>query len=113
MVVCQGNGTKVNQHYLILYNRFFNLSHEIFNPYYCLFECSAYDSYTWQINPLSGVNPEHLSYFQFVGRVIGLAIVHQKLIDGYFITPFYKQILNKPITLSDLEMVDPEVTYFL
>ena len=38
---------------------FFLLSHEMFNPFYCLFEYSAHDNYTLQINPHSGMNPEH------------------------------------------------------
>ncbi|KAI7126026.1 putative E3 ubiquitin-protein ligase, partial [Hortaea werneckii] len=42
---------------------FFLLSHEMFNPFYCLFEYSAHDNYTLQINPHSGINPEHLGYF--------------------------------------------------
>ena len=41
---------------------FFLLSHEMFNPSYGLFEYSAHDNYTLQINPASGVNPEHLDY---------------------------------------------------
>lgn len=40
---------------------FFLLSHEMFNPFYCLFEYSAVDNYTLQINPNSDVNPEHLN----------------------------------------------------
>ena len=41
------------------------------------------DDYTLQINPLSGLaNPEHLSYFTFIGRVCGMAAYHGKLIDG-------------------------------
>ncbi|CAG8441967.1 15255_t:CDS:10 [Acaulospora colombiana] len=47
---------------------FFLLSHEMFNPFYCLFEYSAHDNYTLQINPHSGINPEHLNYFKFIGR---------------------------------------------
>ncbi|KAI6039009.1 hypothetical protein EDC04DRAFT_2568944, partial [Pisolithus marmoratus] len=54
---------------------FFLLSHEIFNPFYCLFEYSAHDNYTLQINPASAVNPEHLNYFKFIGRCLGLAVV--------------------------------------
>jgi E3 ubiquitin-protein ligase NEDD4 len=37
---------------------FFLLSHEMFNPSYGLFEYSAHDNYTLQINLTSGVNPE-------------------------------------------------------
>ena len=41
------------------------------------------DNYTLQINPLSGIfNEDHLSYFQFVGRVAGMAVFHGKLLDG-------------------------------
>jgi E3 ubiquitin-protein ligase NEDD4 len=37
---------------------FFLLSHELFQPLYGLFEYSAHDNYTLQINPHSAVNPE-------------------------------------------------------
>lgn len=50
---------------------FFNLSHEMFNPYYCLFSYVAPENPTLQINPNSNVNPDHLDYFRFIGRVIG------------------------------------------
>lgn len=88
---------------------FFLLSHEMFNPFYCLFEYSAHDNYTLQINPHSGINPEHLNYFKFIGRCLGLAIFHRRFLDAYFITSFYKMILNKKITLSDMESVDAEI----
>ncbi|KAG9018720.1 hypothetical protein FRB90_010334 [Tulasnella sp. 427] len=88
---------------------FFLLSHEMFNPFYCLFEYSAHDNYTLQINPASGVNPEHLNYFKFIGRVLGLAIFHRRFLDAYFIVSFYKMILRKKINLSDLESVDAEL----
>jgi hypothetical protein len=39
-----------------------------------LFEYSAHDNYTLQINPNSGVNPEHLNYFKFIGRVVERAV---------------------------------------
>jgi hypothetical protein len=32
-----------------------------------LFEYSAHDNYTLQINQNSGVNPEHLNFFMFIG----------------------------------------------
>jgi E3 ubiquitin-protein ligase NEDD4 len=88
---------------------FFLLSHEMFNPFYCLFEYSAHDNYTLQINPASGVNPEHLNYFKFIGRVLGLGIFHRRFLDAYFIVSFHKMILKKKVTLSDLESVDAEL----
>ncbi|KAF9410612.1 hypothetical protein HW555_010342, partial [Spodoptera exigua] len=61
---------------------FFLLSKEMFNPYYGLFEYSAMDNYTLQINPNSGVS--------------------------FFIRPFYKMMLGKTIELLDMESVDLE-----
>ncbi|TIA76152.1 hypothetical protein E3P91_00019 [Wallemia ichthyophaga] len=88
---------------------FFLLSHELFSPLYCLFEYSAHDNYTLQINPNSSINPEHLNYFKFIGRCVGLAIFHRRFLDAYFITSLYKMILNKRIGLQDLESVDAEL----
>ncbi|EME44674.1 hypothetical protein DOTSEDRAFT_72208 [Dothistroma septosporum NZE10] len=87
---------------------FFLLSHEMFNPFYCLFEYSAHDNYTLQINPHSGINPEHLGYFKFIGRVVGLAIFHRRFLDAFFIGAFYKMILKKKVNLADMEGVDAE-----
>ena len=87
---------------------FFLLSHEMFNPFYCLFEYSAHDNYTLQINPHSGINPEHLNYFRFIGRVIGLAIYHQRFLDAFFIPAFYKMIIKKKVTVTDMESVDAD-----
>lgn len=52
---------------------------------------------------------DHLSYFHFVGRVMGLAVFHGHYINGSFTLPFYKQLLGKPIQLNDLETTDPEL----
>nr|XP_057944449.1 E3 ubiquitin-protein ligase NEDD4-like isoform X2 [Doryrhamphus excisus] len=88
---------------------FFLMSKEMFNPYYGLFEYSATDNYTLQINPNSGLcNEDHLTYFKCIGRVAGMAVFHGKLLDAFFIRPFYKMMLQKPITLQDMESVDSE-----
>ncbi|CAL8069596.1 unnamed protein product [Calicophoron daubneyi] len=86
---------------------FFKLSTEFLNPMYCLFEYASASNYALQINPASFVNPEHLQYFRFVGRFIALALFNAKFIDTGFTLPFYKRMLNKKITLEDLETVDP------
>lgn len=88
---------------------FYLLSKEMFNPYYGLFEYSATDNYTLQINPYSGVcSEDHLSYFKFIGRVAGMAVYHGKLLDAFFIRPFYKMMLGKAININDMESVDTE-----
>jgi E3 ubiquitin-protein ligase NEDD4 len=73
-----------------------------------LFEYSAHDNYTLQINPHSGINPEHLNYFRFIGRVVGLAIFHRRFLDAFFIVSFYKMILNKKVLVEDMESVDAD-----
>ena len=45
-------------------------------------------------------NEEHISYFKFIGRIAGMAVYHGKLLDGFFIRPFYKMMLGKQITLK-------------
>ena len=92
---------------------FFPLSHEMSKPFYCLFEYSAHGNYTLQINPASGVKREHLSYFKFIGRVLGLGIFHQRFLDASFVVSFHKMILKKKVTLTDLEGVDAELHHGL
>ncbi|KAI2648055.1 NEDD4-like E3 ubiquitin-protein ligase WWP2 [Labeo rohita] len=81
---------------------FFLLSHEVLNPMYCLFEYAGKNNYCLQINPASSINPDHLTYFRFIGRFIAM------FIDTGFTLPFYKRMLNKKPTLKDLESIDPE-----
>lgn len=73
---------------------FLVVSREIFNQDYALFEKSSSGS-TYQPNPKSYVNPDHLNYFKFIGRFIGKALVERELIDAYFTRAFYKMILGQ------------------
>lgn len=82
------------------------LSREMFSPF---FERSAHDNHTLKINPTSGVNLEHLKQFKFIGRCLGLAVFHRKLLDADFVPTFYKKILDKKVTLIDLESEYPDV----
>uniref|UniRef100_A0A1B6C0A5 HECT-type E3 ubiquitin transferase n=1 Tax=Clastoptera arizonana TaxID=38151 RepID=A0A1B6C0A5_9HEMI len=87
---------------------FFLLSRELFNPYYGLFEYSANDTYTVQVSPMSAFVDNQHEWFRFSGRVLGLALVHQYLLDAFFTRPFYKALLRLPVSLSDLESLDGE-----
>ncbi|CAL8278685.1 unnamed protein product [Lota lota] len=87
---------------------FFLLSQELFNPYYGLFEYSANDTYTVQISPMSAFVENQLEWFRFSGRVLGLALIHQYLLDAFFTRPFYKALLRLATDLSDLEYLDEE-----
>ncbi|XP_052403648.1 E3 ubiquitin-protein ligase HECW1 isoform X2 [Carassius gibelio] len=87
---------------------YFLLSQELFNPYYGLFEYSANDTYTVQISPMSAFVENHLEWFRFSGRILGLALIHQYLLDAFFTRPFYKALLRLATDLSDLEYLDEE-----
>ncbi|XP_041118292.1 E3 ubiquitin-protein ligase HECW2-like isoform X5 [Polyodon spathula] len=87
---------------------FFLVSRELFNPYYGLFEYSANDTYTVQISPMSAFVDNHHEWFRFSGRILGLALIHQYLLDAFFTRPFYKGLLRIPCELSDLEYLDEE-----
>lgn len=84
------------------------LARQMFDPNYALFQPCAADKLTYQPNKASYVNPEHLSFFKFVGRVIGKAIYDGRLLDAYFARSLYRQILGKPVDYRDVEWVDPE-----
>ncbi|GAA5993448.1 hypothetical protein JCM11641_003937 [Rhodosporidiobolus odoratus] len=88
---------------------FFLLSHAIFDPSYCLFEPTEKGNYTLQINPNSGINEEHLDYFAFVGRCVGLAIYHRRFLDAHFATSIYKYFLERAVGLEDMAVVDVEM----
>lgn len=82
------------------------MSRQMFNPDYALFQPVAADRTTFHPNRTSGVNEDHLSYFKFVGRIIGKAIYDNKLLDCHFSRAMYKKILGKPVSLKDMENLD-------
>ncbi|XP_059440839.1 E3 ubiquitin-protein ligase UPL1 isoform X2 [Corylus avellana] len=63
---------------------------------------------TFQPNPNSVYQTEHLSYFKFVGRVVAKALFDGQLLDVYFTRSFYKHILGAKVTYHDIEAVDPD-----
>jgi E3 ubiquitin-protein ligase HUWE1 len=84
------------------------LARQMFDANNALFQPCAADRLTYQPNKNSWVNPEHLSFFKFVGRVIGKAIYDGRLLDAYFARSLYRQLLGKPVDYRDVEWVDPE-----
>ena len=84
------------------------LARQMFDPNNALFQPCAADRQTYQPNKNSWVNPEHLSFFKFVGRIIGKAIYDGRLLDAHFARSLYRQILGKPVDYKDVEWIDPE-----
>jgi E3 ubiquitin-protein ligase HUWE1 len=83
------------------------LAKEIFNPNYALFT-STEDGCTFQPNPNSSINPDHLSYFRFVGRIVGKAVADGFLLDAHFTRSLYKHMLGIEPTHHDMEAIDPD-----
>uniref|UniRef100_A0A8C7QQZ7 E3 ubiquitin-protein ligase HUWE1 n=1 Tax=Oncorhynchus mykiss TaxID=8022 RepID=A0A8C7QQZ7_ONCMY len=82
------------------------ISREMFNAMYALFRTSPGDRVTYTINPSSHCNPNHLSYFKFVGRVVAKAVYDNRLLECYFTRSFYKHILGKSVRYTDMESED-------
>jgi len=83
------------------------LAKEMFNPNYALFT-STEDGCTFQPNQHSSINPDHLSYFRFVGRIVGKALADGFLLDAHFTRSLYKHMLGIKPTHHDMEAIDPD-----
>ena len=83
------------------------LSRVVFDKGALLFTTMGSDA-TFQPNPNSDIQTEHLSYFRFVGRVVAKALHDAQLLDVHFTRSFYKHILGIKVVYQDIEAIDPE-----
>lgn len=84
------------------------LTRAMFDPNYALFTPVSSDRTTFHPNPHSDINDEHLAFFKFIGRIIGKAVYEGRLLDAYFSRAMYKRILGKPVSVKDMESLDPD-----
>ncbi|KAF2154321.1 hypothetical protein K461DRAFT_126988 [Myriangium duriaei CBS 260.36] len=82
------------------------LSRQMFDPNYALFNPVASDRTTFHPNPLSAINEQHLTFFKFIGRIIGKALYEGRVLDCHFSRAVYKRILGKSVSLKDMETLD-------
>jgi hypothetical protein len=60
-----------------------------------LFKLTHQVHQSYEIDPLSGrKNKQHLEYFEFVGRVIGKAIMEQQPLPARLCLPYLKHLLG-------------------
>ncbi|KAF8819368.1 HECT-domain (ubiquitin-transferase) domain-containing protein [Cardiosporidium cionae] len=85
------------------------MAKEMFNPNYVLFRREGTKAEFNHPNPLSHVDPDHLRFFRFIGRVIGKALYDGQHLEAYFCRSFYKHMLGRKTLPSDAESVDPEL----
>ncbi|XP_012445467.1 E3 ubiquitin-protein ligase UPL5 isoform X2 [Gossypium raimondii] len=79
----------------------------IFNPENALFLPCAYDRRRFFPNPASRMDPLHLEYFSFAGRVIALALMHKVQVGIVFDRVFFLQLAGMDISLEDIREADP------
>ncbi|KAG0602413.1 hypothetical protein M758_10G012700 [Ceratodon purpureus] len=91
----------------VLREWFSMICREIFNPQNALFLACPNDRRRFFPNPASGVNPGHLTYFRFCGRVIALALMHRVQMDVVFALSFFKQLAGLPVLWEDAKDADP------
>lgn len=84
------------------------LAKDLLDQNFALFEFATEDKTTVVPCRSSYVNPEHLSYFKFVGRIVAKAIMDGNFIGLHLSKFIYKHILGKSCDLGDLESADPD-----
>ncbi|KAL3319385.1 WW domain containing E3 ubiquitin protein ligase 1 [Cichlidogyrus casuarinus] len=90
---------------------FYKVSMRLLNPDYGLFQYASKTNFSLQINRISAhhPDPEHIKFYRFAGRFIALALFNGNIICSNLTTCFYKQLLNRKITIDDIEKMD---TYY-
>ncbi|PAN36088.1 hypothetical protein PAHAL_6G256700 [Panicum hallii] len=81
----------------------------LFNPRLVLFSACPQDRRRFFINPTSVVDPLHLEYFEFAGRMIALALRHKIHAGVFFDQTLFLQLAGRPITLDDIAEADPSL----
>lgn len=79
----------------------------IFDPQNALFLPCPIDRRRFYPNPASSMDPLHLDYFGFCGRVIALALMHKVQVGIVFDRVFFQQLAGNSVTLEDIRDADP------
>ncbi|CAH9081655.1 unnamed protein product [Cuscuta epithymum] len=91
----------------VLREWFFLVCQSIFNPQNALFIACPNDRRRFLPNPASSVDPLHLEYFRFSGRVIALALMHKIQVGIVFDRVFFSQLAGNNVSLQDIKDADP------
>lgn len=81
----------------------------VFSPQNVLFLPCPTDRRRFFPNPASAVDPLHLKYYVFCGRVIALALLHKVHVGIVFDRTFFSQLAGEAITLEDVKDADPSL----
>ena len=81
------------------------LSKAMFNPDYSLFNLTS-NGVSYYANSQSYINPDHLNFFKFVGRMVGKAIFDGQLLECFFARSLYKMMIGEELLFEDLSDMD-------
>mmetsp|Transcript_9210 Transcript_9210/g.14159 ORF Transcript_9210/g.14159 Transcript_9210/m.14159 type:complete len:770 (-) Transcript_9210:205-2514(-) len=85
------------------------VTEEIFDPDMGLWQSSAVNQMSMEVNPASEwCCEDHLIYYRFLGRVMGKALFDRQLVAGHMVQYIYKHMLGWPVAFNDLQTVDEE-----
>ncbi|KAG1696048.1 hypothetical protein DVH05_019032 [Phytophthora capsici] len=86
------------------------LSDSLFNDDFGLFIATKGENMGYWINPASASKvPNHLEYYEFVGRLLAKALIEGYNMKMSLALPLIKHILGVPISFSDLEFLDEDL----
>lgn len=84
----------------------------ICDPNLALFASQPEFAQTYQPSKNAVIQDESMvsfrDYFRFCGRFVGKALIDGQQLSCYFTRSFYKHMLAVPLSLKDLEHVDPD-----
>ncbi|GJN03916.1 hypothetical protein PR202_ga21412 [Eleusine coracana subsp. coracana] len=81
----------------------------LFNPRQVLFSACPSNRRRFFANPASDVDPLHLPYYQFAGRMIALALIYEIPVGVSFDRTLFLQLAHRPVTLDDIADADPSL----
>ncbi|KAG2644218.1 hypothetical protein PVAP13_2KG298170 [Panicum virgatum] len=79
----------------------------LFSPKQVLFSPCPEDKRRFYLNETSAVDPLHLKYFTFAGRIIGLALMHKVQVGIVLDRTLFLHLAGRSITLEDISVADP------
>ncbi|XP_069145086.1 E3 ubiquitin-protein ligase UPL5-like isoform X1 [Solanum lycopersicum] len=91
----------------VLRERFSLVCEAIFNTQHALFVSCPNDGRRFFPNPASKVDPLHLEYFIFSGRMIALALLYKVQISIVLDLVFFLQLAGEDISFEDIRDEDP------
>ncbi|XBI09339.1 hypothetical protein VPH35_136913 [Triticum aestivum] len=81
--------------------------HALFDPRHGLFSSCPRERRRFFLNRASRVDPLQLKYYDFAGRMIGLALMHNVPVGVRFDRTLFFQLAGRPLTLDDVANADP------